>query len=228
MKNSKQNIEQLAILNAWVTSCVVLLNLLVSFIAFSLPAFNSLSLAIFVSGTVGGAASNYRRLQEAYVQQIKKPVQKLDLLPAAEISQDESYSVAAVTAVETTDTIHAGTSKAKTAEIVEQATSVIGDKSTYFILKLQIFLSPIFGGLFAFVLYAVFVAGIIQGELFPKFKGTEDSFTTPYEFSSNTIPETNADLSKAILWAFIAGFAEGFVPNFIDKLVKDNEQGGDA
>jgi hypothetical protein len=91
-------------------------------------------------------------------------------------------------------------------------------------LKLQIFLSPIFGGLFAVVLYAVFVSGIVQGELFPKFKGTADEFSTPYQFADETLPATNADLSKAILWAFIAGFAEGFVPNFIDKLVKDGEQ----
>lgn len=109
-------------------------------------------------------------------------------------------------------------------EPVTLNTPLLADQPTYFILKLQIFLLPIFGGLFAVVLYAVFVSGIIQGELFPKFKGTADEFSTPYEFADKTFPATNADFSKAILWAFIAGFAEGFVPNFIDKLVKDGEQ----
>jgi hypothetical protein len=85
MKQTKENIERLATLNAWVTSCVVLLNLLISFIAFSVPTFRSLSLVIFVSGTVGGAASNYRRLQETYVQQLTKP--------ASEIETPRVYSV---------------------------------------------------------------------------------------------------------------------------------------
>ncbi len=220
MSYSKRNVERLAILNAWVTSCVVLLNLLISFIAFSLPTFKSLSLAIFVSGTVGGAASNYRRLQEAYVQQLRKPSGEFSLPPAAQVVEDKPHDIADMgEAAETADE-----SEIKTSEPTEQNTSIVEDKSTYFILKLQIFLSPIFGGLFAVVLYGVFISGIIQGELFPKFKGAEDSFSTPYEFSSNTLPATNADMSKAILWAFIAGFAEGFVPNFIDKLVKDNEQ----
>ncbi len=219
MGYSKRNVERLAILNAWVTSCVVLLNLLISFIAFSLPTFKSLSLAIFVSGTVGGAASNYRRLQEAYVQQLRKPSGEFSLPPAAQIVEDKPHDIADMGEAETADE-----SEIKTSETIEQSASIVEDKSTYFILKLQIFLSPIFGGLFAVVLYGVFVSGIIQGELFPKFKGAEDNFSTPYEFSSNTIPATNADMSKAILWAFIAGFAEGFVPNFIDKLVKDNEQ----
>lgn len=216
MQHSRQNIEKLATLNAWVTSCVVLFNLLVSFIAFSVPTFRSLSLVIFVSGTVGGAASNYRRLQEAYVQELRKPVQELEvsITPIAEDGADEASAV------------KEGVFKPEIniSEAPESKDSPIEEKSTYFILKLQIFLSPIFGGLFAVVLYAVFVSGIIQGELFPKFKGTADEFSTPYEFADKTLPATNADLSKAILWAFIAGFAEGFVPNFIDKLVKDGEQ----
>ncbi|MEO1403568.1 MAG: hypothetical protein AAFV72_20300 [Cyanobacteria bacterium J06635_1] len=68
------------------------------------------------------------------------------------------------------------------------------------------------------------VSGIIQGEIFPRFQSTEEAYTTPYEFTSKTLPATNQDAAKAIFWAFIAGFAEGFVPNFIDKLVKDSEQ----
>ena len=218
MGYSRQNIERLATLNAWVTSCVVLINLLVSFVAFSFPSFRSLSLMIFISGTVGGAASNYRRLQEAYVQQLRKPAHKSDLaiVHSPEDELDDS-SVAEISGED--DKPEFGMLAS-----IEQDQHLDKDESTYFILKLQIFLSPIFGGLFAVVLYAVFAAGIIQGEVFPRFKGAEDEFTTPYEFADNTLPATNADLSKAILWAFIAGFAEGFVPNFIDKLVKGSEQ----
>ena len=218
MNDTKQNIERLATLNAWVTSCVVLLNLLVSFIAFSFPAFRSVSLIIFVSGTVGGAASNYRRLQEAYVQQLRKSTHGSEV-PTTNLIEDKLAEKAAVKEIEVI-----AKPESNVSEPMELNTSLLANQPTYFILKLQIFLSPIFGGLFAIVLYAVFVSGIIQGELFPKFKGTEDEFSTPYEFADKTLPATNSDLSKAILWAFIAGFAEGFVPNFIDKLVKDSEQ----
>lgn len=98
------------------------------------------------------------------------------------------------------------------------------NRETLLLLRLQIFLSPLFGGLFAFVLYGVFASGIIQGEIFPRFQSVENEYSTPQEFADQVVPATNEDAAKAILWAFIAGFAEGFVPNFIDKLVKDAEQ----
>ena len=82
-KSFKVNIERLAILNAWVTSAVVVLALLTSLITVNVNAFRewkSLTLIVFVSGTVGGAASNYRRLQEAYVQHLSKPNYKPESL----------------------------------------------------------------------------------------------------------------------------------------------------
>ncbi|MEM9446828.1 MAG: hypothetical protein AAGA18_15920 [Verrucomicrobiota bacterium] len=228
----RQNIERLAILNAWITSSVVLLNLLLSLIVFNIPKLKVISPMMFVAGTVGGAASNYRRLQEAYVQQLRNSVdensvQALDL-SSEHISQDQLDAVSIKETNETAITLEVDTSESDTQNIslIEASPmdeSPMKDEATYFILKLQIFLSPIFGGLFAFVLYGIFASGIIQGELFPNFKSAEEEFITPYEYSSNTLPATNADFSKAILWAFIAGFTEGFVPNFIDKLVKDNE-----
>ncbi|MEM9163380.1 MAG: hypothetical protein AAGC54_09955 [Cyanobacteria bacterium P01_F01_bin.4] len=72
MARSTQNIEQLAILNAWVTSAIVILNLFSTFVVLNVRSFESLASLVFVSGTVGGAASNYRRLQEAYIQHFSK------------------------------------------------------------------------------------------------------------------------------------------------------------
>ena len=57
-----------------------------------------------------------------------------------------------------------------------------------------------------------------------KFCSCFSAIATVYEFAYNTVPETNLDAAKAIVWAFVAGFAEGFVPNFIDKLINDTEE----
>ncbi|WP_333347215.1 hypothetical protein [Microcoleus sp. w1-18aA5] len=198
------------------TSGVVLLNMLMAFIAFSVTTFESLSLMIFLSGTVGGAASNYRRLQEAYVQQLRKPTPEFEP-PITYIIEKNKFDEFSVVEKDVTK------SQINLSELGTN-TPIIEQKSTLIVLKLQIFLSPLFGGLFAFVLYGIFASGIIQGELFPKFKGSGEEYSTPYKFADNTLPATNADTAKAILWAFVARFAEGFVPNFIDKLVKDGEQ----
>jgi hypothetical protein len=214
---SRQRIEKLAILNAWVTSGIVLLNMLLAFIIFNIRTFESMALIVFVSGTLGGAASNYKRLQEAYVQQLgKAPSYDFEVTAAPE---DQQQIIQPPTKVEVSDLV-------APRDIVKPSDSLAlsnDDKATILLLKMQIFLSPVFGGLFAFVLYGVFAAGIIQGEIFPAFRSTQEDYTTPYDFADQTLPATNEDAAKAILWAFIAGFAEGFVPNFIDKLVKDNE-----
>ncbi|MGF1537042.1 MAG: hypothetical protein ACFB4J_11250 [Elainellaceae cyanobacterium] len=241
MNRSKQNVERLAILNAWVTSGLVLTNLLLAFIVFSIRSFNALSLVIFTAGTVGGAASNYRRLQEAYVQQLGKaiqaesktfqvaveqPVPQAGDRPTKELAAEvAANSVPA--AVSRDVTVNEATVDQVAVEVrkPDAKTMLLEDEAALLLLKLQIFLSPIFGGLFAFVLYIVFISGIIQGEIFPRFGGVEENYTTPYEASVKSVPATNGDLAKAVLWAFVAGFAEGFVPNFIDKLVKDAEQG---
>lgn len=91
------------------------------------------------------------------------------------------------------------------------------------LMTIQIYQSPIIGALFAFVLYGVFASGLLQGALFPNFTDSEP-FKNLVEFAKTVIPATNADAAKAVFWAFVAGFAEGFVPNFIDKVAKEADQ----
>ncbi|MGJ3245340.1 MAG: hypothetical protein ACFE0I_04605 [Elainellaceae cyanobacterium] len=232
MNNTKQNIERLAILNAWVTSVIVLLNLMTGYLVLNVRTFESFTLVIFVSGTVGGAASNYRRLQEAYVQQLGKSRHSIQSSPQLQENQlhenqppenqpPENQPLNSERLPTQEDPSDAdGT----LSEPSDPKSLAMKDEATILLLRLQIFLSPVFGGLFAFVLYGVFASGIIQGEIFPRFQSADNEYTTPYEFADQTIPATNGDAAKAILWGFIAGFAEGFVPNFIDKLVKDAEQ----
>ncbi|MGB3613018.1 MAG: hypothetical protein WBA10_04430, partial [Elainellaceae cyanobacterium] len=233
MNRSKQNIERLAILNAWVTSSLVLLNLLIVFAMLNFRSLASLPVIIVTAGTIGGAASNYRRLQEAYVDQLGKSIQSkpkpLQIVVEQPADALKTHLIDGVANPSTGPDI--GSNTDVSIELSNQLSkpqlpepTLMEDEAALLLLKLQIFLSPVFGGLFAFVLYGVFASGIIQGEIFPQFKGTDDDYTTPYEFASRTVPATNEDVAKAALWAFIAGFAEGFVPNFIDKLVKTSEE----
>ncbi|NER85287.1 MAG: hypothetical protein F6K42_38480, partial [Leptolyngbya sp. SIO1D8] len=62
------------------------------------------------------------------------------------------------------------------------------------------------------VLYGVFASGIIQGEIFPKFKSSEEEYTTPYEFVDKTVPETNSSGFTGV--GLIGGAAMGAATGF--------------
>jgi hypothetical protein len=42
-------------------------------------------------------------------------------------------------------------------------------------------------------------------------------------FLTNTIPETNSDYAKLLIWSFIVGFAERFVPDTLSQFVKRSQ-----
>ena len=67
----------------------------------------------------------------------------------------------------------------------------------------QILLIPVYGGIFALVLYLAFLGGIVEGELFPR--SSIPAFTTPYPtaedvkmFLVSTYPSTGTDVAKLI------------------------------
>jgi hypothetical protein len=95
------------------------------------------------------------------------------------------------------------------------------DLTTRRLITIQIYISPILGGVFAYALFLIFMAGILQGTFFPKFQSANEPYETYANFIASIRPETNADVAKAIIWAFIAGFSERLVPNFIDKIAKE-------
>lgn len=81
----------------------------------------------------------------------------------------------------------------------------------------QIYFSPILGGLFAGLLYFVFLAGLLKGDVFPNFECGEGRYE---DFESLFCgPNSRGDAALMLVWSFIAGFAERFVPNFLDGLV---------
>ena len=90
---------------------------------------------------------------------------------------------------------------------------------------IQMYVSLFLSGILGFVAYGLFMSGLLQGELFPKFS---DNINQPYgdlySFLVSVQPKNNSDAAKAIVWAFVAGFSERFIPNVLDSLVSRSEQ----
>lgn len=86
---------------------------------------------------------------------------------------------------------------------------------------------PIYGGIFALLLYVLFLAELVQGHLFPNFY--IPNFESPpktqniVDFLTKTYPSQGTDLAKLIFWSFVAGFSERFVPQIINKVTKNND-----
>jgi hypothetical protein len=89
----------------------------------------------------------------------------------------------------------------------------------------QILLIPVYGGIFALVLYLTFLSRIIEGPLFPAFSVPVFSVPPSTDDLKNlfatTYPSTGADFGKLIFWCFVAGFSERFVPQIISTAQKE-------
>lgn len=83
---------------------------------------------------------------------------------------------------------------------------------------------PLIGGIAAVVLYGIFASGMLEGNLFPRF-GYEDKTMIKDNFLqivSNWKPVEATDYIKSIVWGFIAGFSERFVPGILDGFTSGN------
>jgi hypothetical protein len=85
----------------------------------------------------------------------------------------------------------------------------------------SILLIPINGGIFAIVLMLMFLSGILEGAMFPKYvhapidhQNLSPSFTS---WLIKTFPASGIDIAKLLFWSFVAGFSERFVPQIIRK-----------
>jgi hypothetical protein len=83
--------------------------------------------------------------------------------------------------------------------------------------------TPIIGGTFAVVLFLMFCSGMASGTLFPSFQAGQNvpDFIT---FATSVKPANMAEWGKLLVWSFIAGFAERFVPDTLDRLIARNER----
>lgn len=87
------------------------------------------------------------------------------------------------------------------------------------VFTMQIYVSVLISGALGLVMYALFLSGLLQGSLFPKFKSLDLDFKNIFVLLETVSPNQNVDTAKAIVWAFIAGFSERLVPNVLDRLV---------
>ena len=98
----------------------------------------------------------------------------------------------------------------------------------------DIFTSVTSGAIFAVVLYLLIAAGLLSGEVFPTMiapeklaHGTDVHLKT---FLEKMVPDTTGDYAKLLIWSFIAGFAERFVPDTMSRFIerRHTETGGNG
>lgn len=85
-------------------------------------------------------------------------------------------------------------------------------------LLFHVYLSPVLGGMFGVILYLVMLTGFIEGDFFPRFRDLEKPYEGLFALFHSTVPAENKDAIKAVFWAFIAGFSEGFVPTLLGRV----------
>jgi hypothetical protein len=86
-------------------------------------------------------------------------------------------------------------------------------------------LVPVLVGIIgAVMIYLVFAGGLLKGDLFPEFVctlGPDNKCNNFYDFLTHWAPRDAPANAKAIVWGFIAGFSERFVPNILNRLSTD-------
>jgi uncharacterized integral membrane protein len=82
------------------------------------------------------------------------------------------------------------------------------------------------GAISATALYLLFASELIKGDLFPAFtcKKGDDNCTTFGLLMSDWGPAQAIDYAKALVWGFIAGFAERLVPDLLQGLSHSAEK----
>ena len=84
---------------------------------------------------------------------------------------------------------------------------------------------PVIGAIAAVVLYLVFVGKFFESPLFPKIACLPDkSCVSLLELMKYYWPSSPEDYGKALVWSFIAGFAERLVPDVLQGLAAKAEQ----
>lgn len=86
-----------------------------------------------------------------------------------------------------------------------------------------VLLSPLVGGILALLLYFLFVAGLLEGDLFPDFNAT-DNIKSGLSMLFEVEGADYKDYAKLIFWCFLAGYSESFVTNIISHFESSADQ----
>lgn len=105
---------------------------------------------------------------------------------------------------------------------VEFLKTTIGRIGGYFLWKAAVAV------VFAFVLYLMIIGGLIGGDMFPEFVAVKHPAGAPWDmqtFLTGVDPKGHKDIAKILVWSFIAGYTERFVPNAVGRVIKTTEEG---
>lgn len=80
------------------------------------------------------------------------------------------------------------------------------------------------GAIAAAILYLIFLSGLLQGTPFPQIgcAGGEGQCSSLSALLGTYGPKGSADFAKAILWGFVAGFAERLVPDLLENFAQSD------
>ena len=103
-------------------------------------------------------------------------------------------------------------------------------------------LSPLYGAIFASLLFILFAGGILKGSVFPSIETAGTKIEQPAvegaapaatpappgilqaeDFLRQTGPKDGISFALLMIWSFIAGFAERLVPDTLNRLVAKTE-----
>ena len=93
-----------------------------------------------------------------------------------------------------------------------------------------VFVSVGCGVVFSFILYMLFVGQVLTGSLFPGIttpEGKHDGGLQLSKFFFQTGPTDGREYAKLLVWLFLSGFAEKFVPDVLDRIRKGSQPGKD-
>jgi hypothetical protein len=86
------------------------------------------------------------------------------------------------------------------------------------------FVPAVVGMIGAVIVYLVFAAGLLKGDLFPEFHCASGDCTDFHGFVAYWAPKDAAAYAKAIVWGFVAGFSERFVPDILNRLSSESSK----
>ena len=69
------------------------------------------------------------------------------------------------------------------------------------------------GGGLAVGVYMLFISGLLGGALFPEFENVD--YASSRSFLNAAAPHMASDFGKCMVWAFLAGYSERFLPGLL-------------